>query len=116
MFLRRYWFLLGLPFFLSLTTVGPGNGVLPGIEPASPISRLRRPTSLVIQGQQLFVANRDAGSISVISTQSHQIQSEWQVGQRLSCLARLHHQNILLAVDEKQHRLHALKMDDTTLS
>jgi len=96
--------------------VGPGIGVLPGIEPAPPTSRLRRPTSLVIQGQQLFVANRDAGSISVISTQSHQIQSEWQVGQRLSCMARLHHQNILLAVDEKQHRLHALKMDDTTLS
>ena len=116
MFLRRCWFFLGLPFFLSLTAVGLGGLGLCGIEPVPRSSLLRRPTSLIIQGQQLFVANRDAGSISVISTQTHQIQSEWQVGQRLSCLAKLHHQSILLAVDEKQHRLHALRMNDSTLS
>jgi len=69
-------------------------------------TRLRRPVAIDLSadGGWLYVANRDAGSISVVDTSTRSVAAEIDLGGRLSDLA-LVDENRLLVLDEGQHQL-----------
>ena len=71
------------------------------------VSALRRPVAMAQSndGNLLFVANRDSGSISIIDLDSRQAVAEKSVGRRLSALIALPDSNRLLAADEATHKL-----------
>lgn len=68
---------------------------------------LRRPVAMAPSqdGNLLFVANRDSGSISTVDLQSQRVIVEKSVGQRLTDLIRLSDSDRLLATDEAAHKL-----------
>ncbi|HEX5104182.1 MAG TPA: YncE family protein, partial [Pirellulaceae bacterium] len=70
-------------------------------------TQLRRPIALVqsADGRQLFVANRDSGSVSVIDIGERQVVAEQAIGKRLADLAALPGSDRLLAIDEAAHEL-----------
>lgn len=71
------------------------------------VTALRRPVAMAQSndGNLLYVANRDSGSISVIDLDSRKVVAEKTVGQRLSALIALPDSNRLLAADEATHKL-----------
>lgn len=79
-------------------------------------AQLRRPVALVqsADGRQLFVANRDSGSISLIDLAEGRVIAEHTVGKRLADLAALD-SNRLLAVDEAAHELLILEWTDQNI-
>ncbi len=68
---------------------------------------LRRPVALAFAADhsQLLVANRDSGTISVVSVGSHEVLGEWPIGKRLSDLVAIPGTSRLLATDEAAHEL-----------
>jgi len=68
---------------------------------------LRRPVALALSsdGDCLLVANRDSGSISVVSLTTKEVVAEQQIGRRLSDLVPLPGTSRLLATDEAAHEL-----------
>src|SRR5262245_49703703 len=79
---------------------------------------LRRPIALAFSanGDWLYVANRDAGSISIIDLKARQVASEQKIAVRLSDLTVLPGASRLLALDEAAHELIALEHHDKELS
>lgn len=77
---------------------------------------LRRPVALAesADGERLYVANRDSGSISVVDPTAMSVVSEQRLGQRLADLAVLS-DGRLLALDEAAHELLLLKVDRQSL-
>jgi YVTN family beta-propeller protein len=75
-----------------------------------PQGLLRRPVALALaaDGRWLFVANRQAGSIGIVDTETARLQGEKAVGQRLADLA-VCGQGSLLAVDEAAGTLLVLR-------
>ncbi len=79
---------------------------------------LRRPLALALGPPgTLLVANRNTGSISVISRSDRQVQQEWVVGERLSDLRRVSPQGegepaTWLALDEARHELMVLRWNE----
>jgi YVTN family beta-propeller protein len=73
---------------------------------AAETATLRRPVAVAPShdGQWLYVANRDSGSISVIELASLQVASEHKIGRRLADLVMIPGSK-LLAVDESMHEL-----------
>jgi YVTN family beta-propeller protein len=80
-------------------------------------ARLRRPVAVVAvdDGRRLFVANRHAGTISVIDVDGRRVIAEVAVGQRLADLAD-GGDGRLLAVDEAAGELLVLKGDKDSLA
>ena len=66
---------------------------------------LRRPVDLVRHARWIIAANHLEGSVSVIDTTRHTFLSETKLGSRIRSLAAVKNTNILLAVDEAEHRL-----------
>jgi YVTN family beta-propeller protein len=79
---------------------------------------LRRPVALAASpdGQWLYVANRDAGSISVVDLAARKLAAEHHVGSRLADLALLPGGKVLLAADEAAHELLVLMVKDARLT
>jgi YVTN family beta-propeller protein len=77
-------------------------------------TQLRRPVALAqsADGERLFVANRDSGSISVIDLTTREVAAEHTIGKRLADLAPLPGSSQLLAVDESAHELLLLQPGD----
>ena len=73
-------------------------------------AQLRRPVALVqaADGQRLFVANRDSGTISTIDTTTREVIGELAAGKRLADLVAIPGSDQLLAVDEAAHELFVL--------
>lgn len=72
--------------------------------------RLRRPTALAVSsdGNWLYTANRDSGSISVVEIANRSVVKEIEVGGRLVDLAVVDDTH-LVALDSKQHQLVLLR-------
>jgi YVTN family beta-propeller protein len=70
-------------------------------------TQLRRPVALAQSedGQWLYVANRDSGSISAIDLATGQVAREHALGKRLADLTAIGGSDRLLAVDEATHEL-----------
>ena len=66
---------------------------------------LRRPIDLARSGQWIIAANHLEGSVSVIDTTRHTFLSETRIGGHLRSLAVMKRRNILLLVDEQNHKL-----------
>jgi len=75
----------------------------------------RRPVAIVpiLQGQQLAVANRDSGTVSVIDLAERKVVHEALIGQRLSDLCATNDPDRLLATDEAAHQLIVLRITPT---
>ena len=66
---------------------------------------LRRPIDLARSGQWIIAANHLEGSVSVIDTTRNMFLSETKIGGQLRSLAVMKRRNILLLVDEQNHKL-----------
>ena len=77
------------------------------------LSRPRRPISLELIGDLLFVANRDTGTISTLDAPARSVLAESSCGRRLSDLAKTPDGRFLLATDEADDRLILLSYDST---
>jgi hypothetical protein len=95
------------------TAVGDPS-VLPALAPAC---RLRHPVAaaFLADGHTLCVANRGAGSVSLVDIPQRRVCQELVVGQRLAGLAVLPDGRNLLVVDEQGHELVALLFDGARL-
>lgn len=83
------------------------NRTLAAAEPPVPEQplTLRRPVDLARSGQWMIAANHMEGSVSVIDTTRHTFRSETKLGGRLRSLASMENRNVLLVVDEQNHKL-----------
>jgi len=72
--------------------------------PEPPLT-LRRPVDLTRSGQWIISANHMDGSVTVIDTKRHTLHSDTKLGGRLRSLAAMTNRNVLLVVDEQNHRL-----------
>ena len=81
-----------------------------------PRESLRRPVAMALSADEnhLYVANRDAGSISVIDAKSLSLVGETDIGQQLSDIARLDARHFA-ATDEAAHELIVLKIKKKNL-
>ena len=88
--------------------------------PPTPVrmARLRHPVAAVFlaDGNTLCVANRRAGSVSLLDLSAGRVRDEWMVGERLGDLAPLPDRRHLLAVDEQHHELMALFLDGSRVT
>jgi cytochrome c peroxidase len=94
-------------FFLLCGTV-----ILFAADSAPPlVTQLRRPIALSFDatGEWLYVANRDSGSISVL-TAAGKVRSETVIGKQLADFVPVGRGDLYLAVDERQHQLLVLKL------
>lgn len=84
-------------------------------EPLHQQARFRRPVAVVpaIQPDQVLVANRQSGSVSLVQLGQQSVQSEVAVGKQLSDMARLPGGKIVLVTDEQAHQL--VMLDANTL-
>ena len=74
-------------------------------------TQLRRPTALAqsADGQWVYVANRDSGSISIIDLKRQAVAAELPIGKRLSDIVLVPDSQRLLAIDEQAHELIVLE-------
>jgi hypothetical protein len=81
-------------------------------------ARLRRPVAAVFldDGQTLCVANRCAGSLSLVDVRQHGVREEVAAGELLSGLALLADRRHLLIPDEGRNELIALSFDGAKLT
>ncbi len=103
-----------VPIFLLLCcAVGENNAD----QPIRELRRLRRPVAaaLTADGKWLLVANRDAGSISLLDAQTLQVLREVPVSKRLADLA-VAADGTIAVVDEKTHELIVLRPDSDSLN
>lgn len=89
-----------------------GTAILLAADSAPPlVTQLRRPIALSFDstGDWLYVANRDSGSISVL-TAAGKVRSETVIGKQLADFVPVGRGNLFLAVDDRQHQLLVLKL------
>src|SRR5207245_3376061 len=81
-------------------------------------SRLRRPVAAVFlaDGYTLCVANRGAGSVSLVDLRQRCVRGEFAIGTRLTGLAALPDRRHVLVVDDQRHELVALLVDGSRLT
>src|SRR5262249_9306263 len=74
---------------------------------------LRRPVALApsADGNWLYVANRESGTISAIDLKSSQVAAEHRLGQRLSDISTIPGTSQILATDEVAHQLLLISAD-----
>ena len=79
--------------------------------------RLRRPVAMVLVAKEhlLLVANRRAGSVSLIDTRAARVVAEHDVAEKLSDLVAVPGGPYLIALDEAAHRLIVLRRDGRSL-
>ena len=77
---------------------------------ASSEPAFRRPSSVVISNDEkwIFAANRDSGTISVVSVAEREVIHEQRIGKSLSKIVRIG-EHRFLAADFQKHQLHCLK-------
>lgn len=96
----------------SLLILFCGTAILFAADAATPLAtQLRRPIALSFDstGDWLYVANRDSGSISVL-TAAGKVRSETVIGKQLADFVPVGRDDLYLAVDERQHQLLVLKL------
>ncbi len=87
-----------------------------GSDPLHQTAQLRRPVALVeIGADRWAVANRDAGSVSLVDVSTRRVLSETRCGKQLADLISLGQQH-LLAVDQAQHQLLLLALQADAIS
>ncbi|MBW8883312.1 MAG: hypothetical protein JF612_00755, partial [Planctomycetia bacterium] len=74
---------------------------------------LRRPVGLApsTDGHWLYVANRDAGSLSIINLNSSQVVAEHKIGRQITDIAAVCGSQQLLAIDGAAHELLLINID-----
>jgi cytochrome c peroxidase len=95
----------------SLLLVFCGIATLLAADAPQLTTQLRRPITLSFNsaGDYLYVANRDSGSISVLSA-AGKVLSETIVGKQLADFVPVGRDDLYLAVDERAHKLLVLKL------
>ncbi len=68
-------------------------------------SARRHPVAIAAAGDRLFIANRDRGSVSVVSKNTLAVEGEYRVGVRLSDIVTVPHSATLLATDRQANQL-----------
>lgn len=71
----------------------------------------RQPIALTRIDQQLFVANRNSGTVSVIDTTTRAVVREVELGARFADIAAIPHSKCLIAIDERSDQ--AIVVDTT---
>lgn len=86
---------------------------IPGTNAAEWKTALRRPVAIApsIDGQWLYVANRESGTLSVIDLKTRAVAAEHKLGQHLSDLVAVPNSRRLLVIDEAAHELLLLAAD-----
>jgi DNA-binding beta-propeller fold protein YncE len=102
--LRVTWLVAGLAFAMGVRT-GVTHGADDGAT-GSEVRKYRQPIAVAMDEaeQQLLVANRKAGSVSVFDWATRQLVGEFPVGQLLSDLVRIDDSRFLVT-DEAGHAL-----------
>ncbi len=87
--------------------------VVPWATSGAAEARLRRPVALAVSadGRQLFTANRESGTLSVLDLVSRSVVDEISIGGRLSDVQLADER--LLVLDEQNHQLVSLTASDT---
>lgn len=93
--------------------VGGGQAVCPAAEPELAV-QLRQPVGMAMAEDELLVANRKSGSLSLIDPGRLQLVGEVRVGGRPSDLAVTADGRRLLVTDEERNRLVLLERDSAT--
>ncbi|MFL2871575.1 MAG: cytochrome c peroxidase [Pirellulaceae bacterium] len=83
----------------------PGYSFTAEPPPPQPHPEFYAPVEMVTVGQWLYIANQDAGSVSVLKTGENRMFSETGIGQRISSIACVGSQTRLLFTDEAKHEL-----------
>ncbi len=78
-------------------------------------TQLRRPVAIARVDRQLFVANRDSGTISLVDIDRNRVAADFPIGQRISDLAVVDNGKFLVATDERRHELILICRDETGL-
>ena len=109
-FHKRCGFIFIAAISLLITVVSAGDEV-------ELKTRLRRPVSLAVAGERLYVANQ-RGSLSVIDPKSAAVTAEFDIAKRLAWISAIPDTQTILAVDEESHQLITLVTngDDVTVS
>jgi len=91
-------------YFLKLLVLFALSAPLTAAELAT---QLRRPVALAqsADGQWLYVANRDSGSVSVLDLTRRAIVAEHAIGKRLADIVAIPQSQRLLTIDETTHEL-----------
>lgn len=76
--------------------------------------RFRRPVAIDISanGEWLYTANQDSGTVSIVDASNRMVVDEIAVGERLSDLVAVREQGLLLCLDEARHKLIVLRQID----
>lgn len=97
-------------FVVTASLLSPNGECLAAPRPDG--AEVRRPIALAVQGNRLFVANRENGTMTTVDTQTRTILRSSKVGRRLSDLAALGESPFLLATDEESHSLLLVRVVD----
>jgi cytochrome c peroxidase len=113
----RGWRLGEIAVCVAATIPWAAFGDPSALPPLGQATRLRHPVAaaLLADGQMLSVANRWAGSVSIVDLRRGHVCEELAIGQRLAGLAVLPDHRHLLAIDEQSHELIALAFDGARL-
>lgn len=109
---------IGLQPVLTLLFLAVTNPVTSAEPPLKDQPHLRRPIAAawIEPNKLLAVANQKSGSISIVGFPNRQVPDELAVGQRLTDLVAHPKSGLLLATDDKQHELIALKRNGSSLT
>ncbi|MFT5527881.1 MAG: YVTN family beta-propeller protein [Pirellulaceae bacterium] len=96
----------------------PQGSLLKNVDPKTAPPKnatLRRPVALQLSsdGQTLYVANQQSGTISVISTEKGIVTGEFKIGQALASLVWLVPDRFLVATDVKRHELIVVEIQES---
>ncbi len=79
-------------------------------------SAVRRPIAMVQCGDNLYVAHRDTGSISIVDLATSRVLQEQRVAHEFSDLIDIQRDDLLLGVDKAAHRVVLLKPSQTDIA
>lgn len=79
-------------------------------------AQIRRPIGLVIEGEHLYVANRQSGGISVIERSTGEVLSEHEIAGRIAEMVSLPGSESLLVLDDQKPAIWKVEWEDRKAS
>src|SRR4051794_38489655 len=116
--MRRFRLIVLLALAGLLTwAAGHGAAEVPtgGRDSEAPAARPRRPVALALAGGRLLVANRAAGTVSVVDPQASAVPSEVRVGETLADLTPFPDGKSVVVADQAAGQLVRLGVEDGSL-
>ncbi len=113
-FARRSNGPIGFIAICSALLVGSWTNAVERADKFQPKTRLRRPVAIDCWGDQLWIANRDSGTISTISMLDQRVSSEVAVATKLADFARFANRSLIVALDSKRNEVLLVKSANGT--